>query len=200
MGGSSAYLHELFAPEKLVTMDIRKKPLATLDSYIESRGISNSLKPRWGVDQGNAVQVSRIINEEFGNELIDLIIDDASHLLQPTRNAFNTLFPRLRPGGYYFIEDWKWAHGTADTPVTGGNISAESVEKALGNHPPLSLFGIDLMMACGNRPDIFAEVYFSEYHIRVKRGPAKIDMPLFDVREFRKMHNIDKALPEDLPW
>lgn len=200
MGGSSAYLHELFSPEKIVTMDIRKKPLVTLDNYIEARGINNSLKPRWGVDQGNNSQVSRVVNEEFGDQLIDLIIDDASHLLQPTRNTFNTLFPRLRPGGYYFIEDWKWAHGSPDTPTTGGSISAEAIEKALGNQPPLSLLGIDLMMACGNRPDIISEVHFSEYHIRIRRGSAKIDALPFDVRNFRMMHNIDKALPEDLPW
>ena len=37
---------------------------------------------------------------------VDLIVDDGSHLLAPTRRCFETLFPRLRPGGWYCIEDW----------------------------------------------------------------------------------------------
>ena len=36
----------------------------------------------------------------------DVIIDDASHLAGPTRHAFAHLFERLKPGGYYSIEDW----------------------------------------------------------------------------------------------
>jgi cephalosporin hydroxylase len=129
MGGSSAYLYELFSPEKMVSVDIRKKPLPMLEHYIQERGISENLRPRWGIDQGNKQQINRIINEEFGDNLLDLVIDDASHLLQPTLNSFNTLFPRLRPGGYYFIEDWKWAHGSPETPITGGGSSLKNLPK-----------------------------------------------------------------------
>lgn len=39
-------------------------------------------------------------------EGVDLIVDDGSHLLEPTRRCFATLFPKLRPGGWYCIEDW----------------------------------------------------------------------------------------------
>jgi predicted methyltransferase len=38
------------------------------------------------------------------DQLLDLVVDDTSHL-GPTRASFNTLFPRLRPGGVYVIED-----------------------------------------------------------------------------------------------
>jgi hypothetical protein len=34
------------------------------------------------------------------------VIDDASHLLDPTRASFNVPFPLVRPGGVYVIEDW----------------------------------------------------------------------------------------------
>src|ERR1044071_9872210 len=37
---------------------------------------------------------------------IDIVIDDCSHLAAPTRLAFNTLFPHVRPGGFYVVEDW----------------------------------------------------------------------------------------------
>ena len=36
------------------------------------------------------------------------MIDDGSHLLEETRACFETLFPRLRKGGLYMLEDWNW--------------------------------------------------------------------------------------------
>jgi hypothetical protein len=36
------------------------------------------------------------------------VIDDGSHLLEETTRSFGTLFPRLRPGGLYVLEDWNW--------------------------------------------------------------------------------------------
>jgi len=45
----------------------------------------------------------------FGDRLpreIDLLIDDGSHLLEPTRKCFRALFDRVRSGGWYCIEDW----------------------------------------------------------------------------------------------
>jgi hypothetical protein len=46
-----------------------------------------------------------IIATEFGAMPLDLVSDDASHLLRETRASFNALFPRLRSGGEYIIED-----------------------------------------------------------------------------------------------
>lgn len=36
----------------------------------------------------------------------DIIVDDASHLAQETQTTFTFLWPFLRPGGWYVIEDW----------------------------------------------------------------------------------------------
>ena len=35
----------------------------------------------------------------------DVIVDDASHINHLTRASFEILFPRLKPGGFYIIED-----------------------------------------------------------------------------------------------
>jgi hypothetical protein len=35
----------------------------------------------------------------------DIIIDDGSHILEHITKSFTHLFPRLKKGGYYFIED-----------------------------------------------------------------------------------------------
>jgi hypothetical protein len=39
-------------------------------------------------------------------DAFDVVIDDCSHLAEPTRLAFDILFPHVRPGGFYVIEDW----------------------------------------------------------------------------------------------
>jgi hypothetical protein len=53
--------------------------------------------------------------EQFDGGPLDLVVDDCSHLYEPTRASFNELFPRLRPGGAYVIEDWVWAHTPLDS-------------------------------------------------------------------------------------
>lgn len=39
---------------------------------------------------------------------LDLVVDDASHMLSETLSSFEQFFPLLRPGGLYIIEDWSW--------------------------------------------------------------------------------------------
>lgn len=39
---------------------------------------------------------------------LDIIIDDASHASHHQQNAFLELFPKLRSGGLYIIEDLRW--------------------------------------------------------------------------------------------
>ena len=54
---------------------------------------------------------------ELGGRLIDLVIDDASHRLAETRSSFESLFPHVRPGGLFIIEDWRCDHTLADVIV-----------------------------------------------------------------------------------
>jgi SAM-dependent methyltransferase len=47
------------------------------------------------------------IRDECAPEGFDIIIDDASHLAEPTRTSFwHLLKHHLKPGGIYVIEDW----------------------------------------------------------------------------------------------
>jgi SAM-dependent methyltransferase len=49
-----------------------------------------------------------INNDDILNSLppsVDIIIDDGSHLLEDQINTYKKLFPLLRPGGIYIIED-----------------------------------------------------------------------------------------------
>lgn len=39
---------------------------------------------------------------------LDIVIDDASHASHHQQNAFLELFPKVKPGGMYIIEDMRW--------------------------------------------------------------------------------------------
>jgi SAM-dependent methyltransferase len=46
----------------------------------------------------------------------DIIIDDASHASHHQQNGFLEMFPKLRPGGLYIIEDLRWQPETYERP------------------------------------------------------------------------------------
>lgn len=108
-GGSTAMLAKLLRPRKLVAIERGADAIPTLEAFIEEQGLADVVRTFYGVDQRDRENLAAIVDEEFEGP-IDLIIDDASHLYQPTRNSFEELFPRLREGGIYMIEDWRWEH------------------------------------------------------------------------------------------
>jgi cephalosporin hydroxylase len=95
-GGSALLWRELLKPGKVVTVDLSAEPL-TLPGIRTYRG----------VDQADTAALRAIVESEFDGAL-DLVLDDASHVYEPTRASFDCLFPLLRPGGLYLIEDWDW--------------------------------------------------------------------------------------------
>jgi SAM-dependent methyltransferase len=107
-GGSVAFWSEQFHPKKHVAVDImKKKESPYLQRYIATRGLEGALRTFWEVDQKDGGALRRIVHSELPDG-IDLVIDDASHIYEPTKISFETLFPFLRPGGVYIIEDWGW--------------------------------------------------------------------------------------------
>ena len=107
-GGSVAFWFELLQPHKYVALDIKAWGDSDyFDRYVASRKLKGRIKTFWLTDQGDSKALRRIVAAEFDGPL-DLVIDDASHLYGPTRASFETLFPLLRPGGLYVIEDWSW--------------------------------------------------------------------------------------------
>lgn len=108
-GGSAAFWFESLQPQKMVALDIESRgDSAYFKRYIEKRGLAERLKTYWQTDQGDAARLLEIVACEFGAPL-DLVLDDASHQYVLTKTSFQTLFPLLRPGGLYIIEDWAWS-------------------------------------------------------------------------------------------
>jgi predicted O-methyltransferase YrrM len=104
-GGSLVYLDKIFAPTRLVGIDARRTPIAPLEQYIESHP---HIKTYYGRQQD--AQPTRGAAQSNFPDGIDLVIDDASHLYDKTTATFLNLFPLVKPGGLYVIEDWSWAH------------------------------------------------------------------------------------------
>ena len=71
-------------------------------------------------DLADRPKMKSILDEEFPDRNIDLVIDDASHVYQETRSSFNSIFPYLKPGGIYIVEDW----GVG--PLAGRHVAEES--------------------------------------------------------------------------
>jgi predicted O-methyltransferase YrrM len=109
-GGSTALFTQVGRPRKLVAIELNEQPVESLENFIDAADARDVVKPYYGVDQSDRQRIREIIDAEFGDEPIDLVIDDASHLLDETRASFEAIFPRLREGGLFIIEDWNWEH------------------------------------------------------------------------------------------
>lgn len=55
------------------------------------------------VDQGSKEHLQKAMREI--NAPLDVIIDDGGHQMMQQQVSFETLFPYVRPGGMYIIED-----------------------------------------------------------------------------------------------
>jgi predicted O-methyltransferase YrrM len=137
-GGSVALLHLLAEPRKLVAVELSPDPVQGLADFVAQRGAQDVVRPYYGVDQSDRARLAEIVTREFGGEPIDLVIDDASHLLGPTRASFEVLFPHLRPGGLYLIEDWNWDQklvASASTVPHARDRWTSLVEQAIAEDP-----------------------------------------------------------------
>jgi cephalosporin hydroxylase len=116
-GGSVAFWFEWLQPKKHVAIDLLERSnSAHFRQYVEERAPRGEICTRWGVSQDDRGRVLEIVGQEFGPVPVDLVIDDASHDLDPTRVSFETLFPLLSPGGLYIIEDWNWEFAPQHSP------------------------------------------------------------------------------------
>jgi predicted O-methyltransferase YrrM len=182
-GGSTIWLNELLNPGKLVAVDISTNPVEALEKYRMESGRARQVITYYGVDQKDEPKLRHICAAEFADEGIDLIIDDASHYLQETLASFNCLFPRLRPGGLFVIEDWTWSlhlKELARPPLRA------AVERAFADKEPMpALICYIILAAAGN---IIDGVCVDRHNTYVRRGSGRCGTH-FDVAEFNRFHD-----------
>jgi hypothetical protein len=134
---------------------------------IEDRGIDLSSYPNVRFetcDQRDAARLS-VVCATHAPDGLDIIIDDASHYGTWSLMSYTALFPFLKPGGLYMIEDWATGYWT--DWYDGGEFSQfapseqhDIVEKRIPTHD-FGMVGfvkylVDEVMSSGIRPSISA--------------------------------------------
>lgn len=107
LGGSTVFFDKVFEPRRISSIDISSKKINQLDQYLLQT--SKLMKFHYGVKQSDTKKLGEIIEKDFVNNKLDLVIDDASHWYLPTKKSFSYLFPLLSDGGKYIIETWAWS-------------------------------------------------------------------------------------------
>lgn len=154
-GGSTALLNELLRPGHLVAVDIASESGSlAFDRYAAEHPTVETL---WGVSQADRDAVLSAI----GVGPLDLVVDDGSHLYGLTAASFDLLFPLVRPGGVYVIEDWNWPFNPSE---------AESIYWR--GHRSLSDLILDLAGLSVARPGIIERIELRGSLLIVEHGPA----------------------------
>lgn len=105
-GGSFVFLDQLLKPERISALELSTTPIPALDKYVSDN--NNRARLYYGTSQDDVEKLRDIVSRDFDGQL-DLVVDDASHFYEQTKTSFMTLFPLVRPGGMYIIEDWSWS-------------------------------------------------------------------------------------------
>ena len=90
-------------------------------------------------------------------EGFDIIIDDASHIGHASAASYMALFPKLKSGGLYIIEDWgtgyhdNWPDGGTEQSI-GRDASASTMLKRRGGNRDRKLSTIRLRYRTGEPP------------------------------------------------
>lgn len=164
-GGGAAVLNERFRPKTLCLIDLVDVTSPSFKAYLKSPSASN-IRTHLDVDQSDQSRLAKVMEQDFGDSRLDLVIDDASHLYEPSLATFEELFPRVRPGGFYIIEDWGWSHWKGD--YWQGRDAPWATRAGLSNliH--------QLVMASASNPERVKSLLVTSAGCVVERGPEEI--------------------------
>lgn len=160
-GGSTPFWYELLRPRKLVGIDIQdRNDDEYLREYVAKRGLEAVVETHWRTSQSDRAALGAIVAKAFGGAGLDFVVDDASHLYDQTRASFEILFPKLRPGGLYLIEDWAWFHW-------------RGLEEGWGEREPLTRLVRELVELVGStRERLVDGLEVRGGFVCARRGPA----------------------------
>ena len=165
-GGSTAYWHYQYDLERLAAFDIAPGA-PCLTGYLERNNLTDAIRVHFGVAQTDREGLRAAIAGDFGDDLVDAVIDDASHEYAATKACFETVFPYLRIGGAYIIEDWAWGHSHKWPPAERADMPLMS--------PLLS----ELMLVCGHASAVIDKIEINRRFAVIWRGAAELPKDRF---------------------
>ena len=173
-GGSTLFFAKLARPQRIVAID--REPLQDtrdrLERHASAAGLTDAVRTFGEVDQDDRSRLAQIAEDAFDGDPLDLVVDDCSHFYDETRASFNELFPRLRPGGAYVIEDWRWAH----TALGEGSLDGMYPDRV-----PLTRLLFEIVLAIPALPGLVSQISIETEFALITRGDATVDPATFDV-------------------
>lgn len=186
-GGSTAFFNMLLQPRLLLGFELDERPLDALEEYLSQQQNRPPIFTYCGVDQADSDRLLAEIYSRCDTGLLDLVVDDASHLLEPSRSSFETLFPLLREGGIYIVEDWSHEHQMAAAiyaRIASGDLKLSTSEIAAAERPtPLGQLIAELLILAGIGDGVVSEVRARQGFAEIVRGPTPLSVGGFSVRE-----------------
>ncbi len=163
-GGSAAFWVETLGLKRYAAIDLQTRGDASYYRRWHSERGEGVARTYWGVSQTDAAAINLIISRDQ-LEPLDLVLDDCSHQLDCTLASFEFLFSRLRPGGWYIIEDWAWAL----------QPDFQRPKHPWGPHPAMHPLVHRIVDLHGGRPDLIPSVRVYPDFVAVERGPVTAD-------------------------
>jgi cephalosporin hydroxylase len=160
-GGSTIFFALANQKLKIVGIDIRKPDECVL-RHIHDLGLGDRVKIYYETNQADQDAISNILLNEFGDEGIGIIIDDASHNYGLSKRTFELTFGKIAPGGSYCLEDWSWAHWD-------GIFQTEQWI----NQPALTNLVFEIAMLCPSARPLIDEINIRPGVVQVVRGSRK---------------------------
>ncbi len=173
-GGSVALYRELFSPRRIVGIDRSSDRAEVLDRFIARHSLNDDIRLYYETSQDDQERLSLIVQENFGDQPLDLVIDDCSHMYGMTKSSLNLLLPRIREGGLYVIEDWGWAHWP-DEYWQG------SAHQMVDEPTSLSKLILELVMVVASRPGLISEVTVRPGVVFLTRGEELVPTEELDI-------------------
>jgi predicted O-methyltransferase YrrM len=174
-GGSTALIALLVRPEKLVGVDLVNSLPSHFQDWLVEQGLAGRVSTHFDIDQSDVATLSALVEAEFGDEPLDLVIDDASHLLEPSTASFNALFPRLRTGGVYVLEDWSWQLAF-EGALDGDSANKDQALQGIRSQIPMAQLALEIILASAYG-DVIDDVSLRGEWLAVRRGPGVIAEP-----------------------
>jgi hypothetical protein len=122
-GESTKILSRAYPESKILSLDLHIRPI----DFSSQKNITYKK-----ADQTNRDEIIPLIEKNFP-EGVDLVIDDASHFGYFSKITFDIVFPFVKSGGAYFIEDW--GTGYWDSWEDGCRFQNFDLSQHMGNIP-----------------------------------------------------------------
>lgn len=167
----------------------KKSIIYSIDIHDKSKLEENRIK----IFKGSQNDSSFLRNIETQIGPIDIIIDDGSHISEHILTSFNTLFPLLKQGGLYIIED---TH-TSYLPQFGGEYKyLNNNRTSMGYFKDLT-DGLNYEYIPKRTPSFFDQnitsISFYSKMIVIHRGKNKHSLTKYNQAEIKKAKEADRV-------